>query len=115
MGGMPGMMMPGFDPSAMADYFKNMGWGQWNPMMMMNPMMMGQMGQMGSGGMMMPGMQAASAGNTGSSAATPMGQSGASSSGNNNRGSDAKSLSPPPNAPVRSRHPYLPFTARSQS
>ena len=32
----------------MAEYFKQAGWANWNPMMMMNP---GMMGQMGAGGM----------------------------------------------------------------
>ena len=44
---MPGMMpnmmaggMQGFDPKALSEYFQQSGWGNWNPMMMMNPAMM---------------------------------------------------------------------------
>lgn len=111
MGGMPGMggmMMPGFDPNAMAEYFKNMGWGQWNPMMMMNPMMMGQMGGMASGGMMMPGMQAAAG-----SGSPSMGQSSNANNHSSSRSSEAKSLSPPPNAPVG--HPSVTTDREIQS
>lgn len=106
MGGMgmgmnPMGMMGGFDPSAMAEYFKNMGWGQWNPAMMMNPMMNPMMGGAGagagagaSGGMMMPGMPAASSPVPGSSGGHGGG------GGGGGRAGEAKSLSPPPNAPV---------------
>lgn len=59
MGGMGGMgnmgnmgmgNQGGFDPMAMAQFFKQMGWGNFNPMMVM-----GQGGMMGNG-MGMPGM-----------------------------------------------------------
>jgi len=64
MGNM-GSAMPGFDPSAMAEYFKQMGWGQWNPMMMMRMLILYTMltkfssvpqAMMMGGGMGMPGM-----------------------------------------------------------
>ncbi|BGP58030.1 hypothetical protein JCM8202_001732 [Rhodotorula sphaerocarpa] len=71
-GGAPAPGTP-FDPAAMSKFFSQMGWGGWNPQMMMgNPMMMGSpmMGGMGNfgGPMGMPGMGGSPGGASGAGA-----------------------------------------------
>ncbi|KAL7007319.1 hypothetical protein EMMF5_003158 [Cystobasidiomycetes sp. EMM_F5] len=94
MGGMGGMGMGGqggqgaFDPYAMAQFFKQMGWGNFNPMMAM-PGMMGNggmgmgMGMGGMGGMMDPSMMGMMGGMNGMGGMNPMaGMSGMGGMGN---------------------------------
>jgi RNA-binding protein Musashi len=112
MASMPANMGAGFDPTAMAEYFKQMGWGQMNPMMMMNPMMFGMMGMGGAGagagapaagGAMDPAQQAQWAQWSSMYGGQQQQQQPGSSipAANNAFGMPRDAGGPPPNAPVR--------------
>jgi hypothetical protein len=95
-------MGAGFDPNAMAEYFKQMGWGAMNPMMMMNPMMFGMGGMAGGDPSQQQGQ--GQFGNWSQAWNMPAQQPGAMPAANafGQQSTPAPmNVGPPPNAPVR--------------